>query len=38
VDGRAVAVIGIADAPRPTSTAAVAALKDAGAEVVMLTR
>jgi P-type Cu2+ transporter len=37
VDGRAVALIGIADAPRPTSAAAVAALKDAGAEVVMLT-
>ncbi len=37
VDGRAVALIGIADAPRPTSAAAVAALKDAGVEVVMLT-
>jgi Cu2+-exporting ATPase len=37
VDGRAVALIGIADAPRPTSAAAVAALKDTGAEVVMLT-
>jgi Cu2+-exporting ATPase len=37
VDGRAVALIGIADAPRPTSAAAVAALKDAGAQVVMLT-
>jgi Cu2+-exporting ATPase len=37
VDGRAVALIGIADAARPTSAAAVAALKDAGVEVVMLT-
>jgi Cu2+-exporting ATPase len=37
VDGRAVALIGIADAARPTSAAAVAALKDAGIEVVMLT-
>ncbi len=37
VDGRAVALIGIADAPRPTSATAVAALKDAGVEVVMLT-
>jgi P-type Cu2+ transporter len=37
VDGRAVALIGIADAPRPTSIAAVTALKDAGIEVVMLT-
>ncbi len=37
VDGEAVALIGIADAPRPTSSAAVAALKDAGVEVVMLT-
>ena len=37
VDGRAVALIGIADAPRPTATAAVTALKDAGIEVVMLT-
>ena len=37
VDGRAVALIGIADASRPTSAAAVAALKDAGIEVVMLT-
>jgi Cu2+-exporting ATPase len=32
-----VAVIGIADAPRPTSLAAVAALHDLGVEVVMLT-
>jgi P-type Cu2+ transporter len=37
VDGEAVALIGIADAPRPTAAAAVAALKDAGVEVVMLT-
>jgi Cu2+-exporting ATPase len=37
VDGEAVALIGIADAPRPTSAAAIAALKDAGVEVVMLT-
>jgi Cu2+-exporting ATPase len=37
VDGQSAALIGIADAPRPTSTAAVAALKDADIEVVMLT-
>ena len=37
VDGRAAAVIGIADAPRPTSAAAVSALREAGVEVVMLT-
>jgi len=37
VDGRAAALIGIADAPRPTSRTAVAALKEAGVEVVMLT-
>jgi P-type Cu2+ transporter len=37
VDGRVVGLIGIADAVRPTSAAAVAALKDAGVEVVMLT-
>ena len=37
VDGRAVAVIGIADAARPTSAAAVAQLRDLGVEVVMLT-
>ena len=36
VDGRAVAVIGIADAVRETSAAAVAALHDAGLRVVML--
>jgi len=33
----AVALIGIADAPRPTSAAAVTALAEAGVEVVMLT-
>ena len=37
VDGRAVAVIGIADTARPTSAAAVAALHDLGVQVVMLT-
>ncbi|EGD40602.1 copper-exporting ATPase [Nocardioidaceae bacterium Broad-1] len=37
VDGRAVAVVGIADAIRETSTAAVAALHEAGIHVVMLT-
>jgi Cu2+-exporting ATPase len=37
VDGRAVGVIGIADAPRPSSQPAVAALKGAGVRVVMLT-
>jgi Cu2+-exporting ATPase len=37
VDGEAVGLIGIADAPRPTSAEAVAALKGAGVEVVMLT-
>ena len=37
VDGRAVAVIGIADAVRPTSGAAVAELRALGVEVVMLT-
>jgi P-type Cu2+ transporter len=37
VDGKAVAVLGIADAPRPTSHAAVDALHDLDAEVVMLT-
>jgi Cu2+-exporting ATPase len=37
VDGRAVAVIGIADAPRDTAAAAVRALHDANLEVVMLT-
>ncbi len=37
VDGVAAAVIGIADAPRETSAAAVAALRELGVEVVMLT-
>ena len=37
VDRRAAAVIAIADAPRPTSAAAIAALHDTGVEVVMLT-
>jgi len=37
VGGEQVALIGIADAPRETSAAAVAALKEAGVEVVMLT-
>jgi Cu2+-exporting ATPase len=37
VDGRAAGLIGLADAPRPTSAAAVTALAEAGAEVVMLT-
>jgi P-type Cu2+ transporter len=37
VDGRAAGVIGIADAPRPTAVQAVAALHDAGVQVVMLT-
>ncbi len=37
VDGKAAAVISIADAVRPTSAAAIAALHDAGVTVVMLT-
>ena len=37
VDGRAAGLIGIADAARPTSAPAVAALHEAGIEVVMLT-
>ena len=37
VDGRAVGVIGIADAPRPTARAAVASLHETGVKVVMLT-
>ena len=37
VDGRAAAVIGLADAPRDTSATAVAALHDLGMRVVMLT-
>ncbi len=37
VDGRACAVIGVADAVRPSSRAAVSALAETGVEVVMLT-
>ena len=37
VDGRAVGVIGIADAARPTAGAAITSLREAGVEVVMLT-
>ena len=37
VDGRAVAVIAMADAPRATAAAAVAALHGAGVRVIMLT-
>jgi Cu2+-exporting ATPase len=37
VDGRASALIGISDAPRPTAKAAVAALHELGIDVVMLT-
>ena len=37
VDGRASAVIGISDAPRPTARAAVEALQRMGVDVVMLT-
>jgi P-type Cu2+ transporter len=37
VDGKPAGLIGIADAARPTAPAAVAALKDKGVEVVMLT-
>ncbi len=37
VDGRAAGLIGVADAPRDTAVAAVAALHEIGAEVVMLT-
>jgi Cu2+-exporting ATPase len=37
VDGRAAGLIGIADAVRPTSAAAIEALHDEGVEVVMLT-
>jgi Cu2+-exporting ATPase len=37
VDGRAVAVLAIADAPRPTAKAAVVALHELGVQVVMLT-
>ncbi|GEK19886.1 heavy metal translocating P-type ATPase [Cellulomonas xylanilytica] len=37
VDGQAVAVFALADEPRPTAAAAIAALHDSGAHVVMLT-
>ena len=37
VDGRAAAVIGISDAPRPTAKMAIEALQDQGVDVVMLT-
>jgi Cu2+-exporting ATPase len=37
VDGRAAGLLAIADAPRPTSRRAVAALREAGVEAVMLT-
>jgi Cu2+-exporting ATPase len=37
VDGRAAAVLGIADAPRPTAAATVVALRKRGIQVVMLT-
>ena len=37
VDGKAVAVFGIADEPRPTARQAVASLHEMGVEVVMLT-
>src|SRR5215472_6353042 len=37
VDGRAAGLLAIADAPRPTSSQAVAALRQAGIEVIMLT-
>jgi Cu2+-exporting ATPase len=37
VDGRPVALIAISDAPRPTSAAAIAALREMGVQVVMLT-
>jgi Cu2+-exporting ATPase len=37
IDGRPVALIAIADAPRPTSKAAVSALREKGMQVVMLT-
>ncbi|TME39102.1 MAG: copper-translocating P-type ATPase, partial [Chloroflexi bacterium] len=37
VDGRATAVIGISDAPRPTAKGAVEALQKQGVDVVMLT-
>ncbi|WP_448059776.1 heavy metal translocating P-type ATPase [Cellulomonas hominis] len=37
VDGRAIGVIALADAPRPTAAAAVASLHEAGVSVAMLT-
>ena len=37
IDGRAAALIAISDAPRPSAKAAVAALRQLGVEVVMLT-
>jgi Cu2+-exporting ATPase len=37
IDRRPVALIAIADAPRPTSKAAISALRDQGVQVVMLT-
>jgi Cu2+-exporting ATPase len=37
VDGKAAGLLGIADAPRETAAAAVAALRDSGVEVAMLT-
>jgi len=37
IDGRAAGLVGMADAARPTATAAVAELRRLGAEVVMLT-
>jgi P-type Cu2+ transporter len=37
IDGHAAALIGVSDAPRPTSKAAVAAIQQLGADVVMLT-
>src|SRR5262249_42958806 len=37
VDGKAAGLFGIADAPRESAAAAVAALRDSGVEVVMLT-
>jgi P-type Cu2+ transporter len=37
VDGRPVGLIGIADTPRPTSARAVAALREMGVQVIMLT-
>jgi len=37
VDGKAAALVGISDTPRPTARSAVAALQELGVEVVMLT-